>query len=143
MSVNAWLQQLRVNSVRRRRILLLLQLRVFCLGFFQDGNVGIGILPRGEEILVGGACARSVVLCGQRPREPELRERIVEIQGPQAAARQELAELRDGFARLPGGKVGLAAQHLRAKFSPFFVCWASGGRWPGAAALPWRISSRA
>ncbi len=32
----------------------LLQLRVLCLGFFQDGDVGVGIFPESEEIFVGG-----------------------------------------------------------------------------------------
>jgi hypothetical protein len=30
-----------------------LQLRVLRLGFFQDGDVGVGVLPAREEILVG------------------------------------------------------------------------------------------
>jgi hypothetical protein len=33
----------------------LLQLRVLPLGFFQDGNVGVGVFPQREKILVGGA----------------------------------------------------------------------------------------
>jgi hypothetical protein len=33
----------------------LLQLGVLCLGLFQDGDVGIGVFPEGEEFLVGGA----------------------------------------------------------------------------------------
>ena len=32
----------------------LLQLCVLGLGFLQDGDVGIGVFPEGEEILVGG-----------------------------------------------------------------------------------------
>ena len=32
----------------------LLQLRVLRLGFFQDGDVGVGVFPEGEEIFVGG-----------------------------------------------------------------------------------------
>jgi len=32
---------------------LLLQLRELRLGFLQDGDVGIGVFPEGEEILVG------------------------------------------------------------------------------------------
>src|SRR5262245_14779856 len=32
----------------------LLQFRVLCLGFFQNGNFGVGIFPEGEEVLVGG-----------------------------------------------------------------------------------------
>jgi hypothetical protein len=33
----------------------LFQLCVFRLGFLQDGDVGVGVFPEGEEILVGGA----------------------------------------------------------------------------------------
>jgi hypothetical protein len=33
---------------------LLFQLRVLCLGFFQDGDVGVGVFPEREEIFVGG-----------------------------------------------------------------------------------------
>jgi len=29
-----------------------LQLRVLCLGLLQDGDVGVGIFPEGEEVLV-------------------------------------------------------------------------------------------
>ena len=32
----------------------LLQLRVLCFGFLQDGDVGVGVFPEGEEILIGG-----------------------------------------------------------------------------------------
>src|SRR5262245_19413512 len=35
-----------------QRVERLLQLRVLCLGFFQDGDVGVGVFPEGEEILV-------------------------------------------------------------------------------------------
>jgi hypothetical protein len=36
---------------------LLLKFRVLRLGLFQDGNVGVGILPEDEGIVVGGAFA--------------------------------------------------------------------------------------
>src|ERR1700740_1434372 len=35
-------------------LFLLPQLRVLLFGFFQDGDVGVGVFPEGEEILVGG-----------------------------------------------------------------------------------------
>jgi len=38
----------------------LLQLRVFRLRFFQDGDVGVGVFPEGEKVLVGGFGFRSV-----------------------------------------------------------------------------------
>ena len=34
---------------------ILLQLGVLRLGFLQDGDVGVGVFPEGEEVLVGGA----------------------------------------------------------------------------------------
>jgi hypothetical protein len=39
--------------------LALLQLRVLRLGLLQDGNIGVGVFPQGEKILVG-----SLGLCG-------------------------------------------------------------------------------
>jgi|SRR5579863_4982067 len=38
----------------------LLQLRVLPLGFFQDGDVRVGIFPGSEEILISGASFRAV-----------------------------------------------------------------------------------
>jgi len=40
----------------------LLQLRVFRPGFFQDRKIGVGILPEGKEILVGGAALLGIAL---------------------------------------------------------------------------------
>ena len=37
----------------------LLQLCVLCFGLFQDGNVGIGVLPERQKILVSGECAHT------------------------------------------------------------------------------------
>src|SRR5580692_7535953 len=33
-----------------------LQLRVLRFSLFQDGNVGVGVFPEREEVLVGGEC---------------------------------------------------------------------------------------
>jgi hypothetical protein len=41
-------------GTRHTSLLQLLQLRVLRLGFFQDGNVGVGVFPEGEEIFAGG-----------------------------------------------------------------------------------------
>ena len=40
----------------------LLQLRVVRLGFFQDGDVRVGVFPEGQEVVVGGERP----LCGDR-----------------------------------------------------------------------------
>ena len=39
---------------------LLLQLRVLRFGFLQDGNVGVGVFPQREEVLVSGAALDAV-----------------------------------------------------------------------------------
>jgi len=39
-----------------------LQLRVLGFGLFQDGDVGVGVFPEGEEVVVGGEYS----LCGDR-----------------------------------------------------------------------------
>src|SRR5438445_9823343 len=40
-----------------------MQLRVLGFGFFQDGYVGISVLPEREEIFVGGECADAGGVC--------------------------------------------------------------------------------
>jgi hypothetical protein len=40
----------------------LLQLRVLRLGLFQDGDVGVGVFPQGQEILVSSAGLAGVAL---------------------------------------------------------------------------------
>jgi hypothetical protein len=49
---NAWAPRADVRSEVPRA---LLQLRVLGLGLPQDGDVGVGVFPKGEEIFVGGA----------------------------------------------------------------------------------------
>jgi hypothetical protein len=49
-----WL--LRSSKEVRIRPTTLLQLRVLRLGFFQDGDVRVGVLPEREEMFVGGEC---------------------------------------------------------------------------------------
>jgi len=36
------------------------QLAVLRLGLLQDGDVGVGVFPEGEEVLLGGVSFRSV-----------------------------------------------------------------------------------
>ncbi len=44
----------RTVNGKREMCFRLLQLRVLAFGLFQDGDVGIGVFPEGEEILVTG-----------------------------------------------------------------------------------------
>ena len=47
----------------------LLQFRVFGFRLFQDGNIGVGVFPEGEEILVGGLCLGRIPRQNQRSRQ--------------------------------------------------------------------------
>jgi hypothetical protein len=53
------LQQLAISTQVN---LSLLQLRVLRFGLLQDGNVGVGVFPEREEIVVGAASLGSVTL---------------------------------------------------------------------------------
>src|SRR5262249_16256999 len=55
-----------------RLSLKLLQLRVLRLGFLQDGNVRVGVFPKGEEILISGAGLCRIALRGVGAREAEM-----------------------------------------------------------------------
>jgi hypothetical protein len=53
----------RSKRLRRRNLeVKSLQLGVFDFGLFEDGNVGIGVFPEGEEILIRGAGFGGVAL---------------------------------------------------------------------------------
>src|SRR5271165_2257036 len=57
LSVIAWFRKpLARQQGTRQRFFTLLQSCVFRLGFFQDGDVGVGIFPEAEELFVGGEC---------------------------------------------------------------------------------------
>jgi len=50
----------------------LLQLRELRLGFFQDGDVGVGVFPEGEKVLVGRFRFGGVALHGIGAGEAEM-----------------------------------------------------------------------
>src|SRR5271154_243429 len=54
----------------------LLQLGVLRLGFFQDGNVGVGVFPEGEEILVGFSGFRRVACERGGARQAQVGKRV-------------------------------------------------------------------
>jgi len=53
----------------------LLELSVLRLGFLQDGNVGIGVFPEGEEVLILGTSLGSVAGENVGAGEAEMGER--------------------------------------------------------------------
>ena len=50
------------------------QLGVLRLGLFQNGDVGVGVFPEGEEVLVGSFCSASVSIHRVGAAELEMRE---------------------------------------------------------------------
>jgi len=86
----------------------LLQLRILRFGFFQDGDVGVGVFPEGEEILVsgerpdaGGIGIRSLRgsrLQGVRPSHAQMRQRSRPAVPDNTAVVDDLLKLGDGIA---------------------------------------------
>jgi hypothetical protein len=58
----------------REQLRRLLQLRVLRFGFLQDGDVGVGVFPEREEILISGARPGRITHKRQSPPEPEFRQ---------------------------------------------------------------------
>jgi hypothetical protein len=78
----------------------ILQFGVFSFGFFEDGDVGIGVFPHGEEILVGGAGFDGIVLHGVGASEVQLCHwNLFACRVPPAKI-QNLLKLRRGLIRL-------------------------------------------
>src|SRR5208337_177783 len=53
----------------------LVELGVFVLCFFKDGDLRVGIFPYGEEVLVSGAATGDVACQSTGPRQAELGQR--------------------------------------------------------------------
>ena len=92
---------------------------VFSLCFFQDGDIGIGVFPEGEEIFVGGERAhaggigvgslRSSRLHGVGASQSEMRQSSRPAVPDDAAVVENLLELDGGSGALSGRKIRLPA----------------------------------
>src|SRR5208282_2379743 len=53
-------------ETRSKRLIALpvVQLRVLCLGLFENGNIRVGVFPEREEVLIGSASSGCFVLHG-------------------------------------------------------------------------------
>src|ERR1700752_3750589 len=87
----------------------LLQPRVLGLGLLQDGDVGVGVFPEGEEVLVGGAGFGSVVLQDVGAGNTEMSERSPWGVEDNVAVVEDFLKLRGCLFALMRGEVGLAA----------------------------------
>src|SRR6266850_7610051 len=108
----------RVLVVRRTRpqeptfskaVTELLQLCVFCLCFEKDRNVGIGVFPEGEKILVGGARFGCVALHRVATTQLEMSQRTDGFIGHDPAMVEDFLKLCCRFAALTRGKIGFSS----------------------------------
>jgi hypothetical protein len=81
-----------VNSKRRGNLSQLLQLRVLRLGFLQDGDVGVGVFPEGQKILVSGLGFRGVAGEDISAGKAEMRQRTQRKVDDYAAVVRKLLE---------------------------------------------------
>src|SRR5579864_973074 len=94
----------------------LLQLRVLRFGFFQDGNVGVGVFPQRKKIFVGGErpdaggirirSLRGFRLQSVRTSYSEMRQRS------RPAVPHDAAVVED-FLKLGGGSTALSRCQVR------------------------------
>ena|SRR5437667_12638587 len=71
----------------------LLQLRVLRLGFLQDGDVGVGIFPEREEVLIGSAALGSFARERIGTGEAEMGERAQRKVDDNATVVEDLLKL--------------------------------------------------
>src|SRR5579862_3086854 len=97
-----------------------LKLGVLCPGLFQDGNVGVGVLPQGEEILIGGAGFVGVALQRIRAGEAEMGEHKERIVREHVGMVEKFLILRRRFGALMEEQVCLPAHVRGIKHYPEF-----------------------
>src|ERR1017187_10316770 len=85
-----------------------LQPGVFRLGLDEDRDVGVGVFPKGEEILVGSLCPGLISRHGERSAELQVCQWADGIADHDAAMIENLLEFRGGFGALVCGQIGEA-----------------------------------
>jgi hypothetical protein len=88
----------------------LLQLRVFRLGFFQDGDVGVGVFPKREKVLIPGARFGGISLKGVSASEAKARQRSEYVVHYDPWVIKYLPEFNLRFVTLVCSDVGFAPQ---------------------------------
>src|SRR5208283_548963 len=87
----------------------LLQFRVFRFGFVEEGEVGVGVFPVGEEVLIGDTGLGSVALLLKQPSQLQLsdgEQRVGAVLGLQV---QDLLKILLRFGVASGLLVGHAS----------------------------------
>src|SRR6266849_7877105 len=99
------------------------QPRILLLGFLQDGDVGIGVFPESEKILVCGAGLTDVGLHRVSTSEAEVGECPQREVQHNTAMIEEFLELGSGCRAVVGHELGLAAQVHRVQSSLLRRWW--------------------
>jgi hypothetical protein len=87
----------------------LLQLRVLCLSVFQDRDIGVGIFPKGQKILIGGAGFGAMVLLGVGASQLQLGQAHQRISAVGASQVQNGLKLMSGLSGLVVQQIGATA----------------------------------
>ncbi len=87
-----------------------MQLRVLCLGLLQDRNVGVGVLPEGEEILICRLGFGRVALYGIRSTQLKMSQCADGIPDHNPGVIQNFLKLPRGFCALARGQIRLATR---------------------------------
>src|ERR1022692_3808157 len=93
------------------------KLAVFRFGLLEDRDVGVGVFPEAEEILVGSLCLAPISRQSERPAQLQARQCAYGIGENDARVVEDLLELRGGFGAPMRQQTGLAAQVHRIEVS--------------------------
>ena len=95
----------------------LFQLCIFRLGFLQNGDIGVGIFPKGKEILVGRTALR--LITGERPgaAQVEVDERLPGVVCAVSLGLNHFLELCHRFASRSFFQAGLATKERNSPHS--------------------------
>ena len=75
----------------------LLQPRILRFGLLEDGDIGIGVFPEGEKILVGGFGFGGVALQGVGAGEAEMRQGTMLVVKNDARVSKDILKIRGGI----------------------------------------------
>jgi hypothetical protein len=88
----------------------LLHLRVLRLGLVEDGDIGVGVLPKREEILIGRACFSGVPLHYVSAGHTDTCQSTNGVVEYNTSVIKNLLKLRHGLDRLTSREIRLASR---------------------------------
>ncbi len=99
----------------------LLQLRVLRLSFFQDGDVGVGVFPEREEILISGPGFDSVALQSVGTGETEMCQCANGVIHDDAAMAEDFLEIGGAFVALTRYQMGFSSHKNAVETRPTVI----------------------